>query len=90
MAKKCPITLNNGAVTCVMYGDIEVQLPPIEDRNVAELNVECKDGVFTIVEEEKEKPEKEEAKVEDKKQDVKADSKPDYAHGNKSYFKGNK
>lgn len=92
MAKKCPITLNNGAVTCFMYGDIEVQAPAIADKNATEVEVEYKDGKYTIVEDKKKETVIEDVKTEDKKEDVKTDSHTDYNKGNtnKQYFKANK
>ena len=48
MIRKCPIIINNAAVTVVRFDDVEVQLPAIH-RNATEVNVRFDSGKYTVV-----------------------------------------
>lgn len=52
MALKCPVILNNDAVTVVKYKNIEIQFPAI-GRDAKYVNVDFADGKYTIVENKK-------------------------------------
>lgn len=81
MAKKCPITLNNDAVTCFLYDDVEVQVPPIGHLNATHVYVDHKDGKYIVVDENKKD------KFETAKEDEKAVHKTDEAKDLKPFFK---
>lgn len=49
MALKCPVILNNDAVTVVKYNDIEIQFPAI-GRDTKYVNVDFANGTYRIVE----------------------------------------
>lgn len=48
MIRKCPIIINNDAVTVVRFGDTEVQFPAIH-RNATGVNVRFDSGKYTVV-----------------------------------------
>ena len=39
MIKQCPVIINNGAVTVIKFGDIDVQLPYCNKKDIKTLNV---------------------------------------------------
>ena len=64
MIKECLVTLENGVVTVVKYGDTLVQLPSVHAKTET-IFVEYKDGKYTVVD-------KSAADIdEDKKSDIK-------------------
>lgn len=48
MIKRCPVLLNNAAVTVVKYDDTDVQLPAV-GRDMKYLEVDFTDGKYEIV-----------------------------------------
>jgi len=49
MIQKCPVLLNNEAVTVIKYDNVEVQVPSIE-RDAQYVNVSFENGKYTVVE----------------------------------------
>lgn len=48
MTKECKVILNNSAVTVVKFGEIEVQLPPIQ-RNDKKVFVKFENDRYAVV-----------------------------------------
>lgn len=48
MTKECKVILNNSAVTVVKFGEIEVQLPPIQ-RNAKKVFVKFENDRYAVV-----------------------------------------
>lgn len=49
MIKQCPVIINNGAVTVIKFGDIDVQLPYCNKKDIKTLNVKFENGQYSII-----------------------------------------
>lgn len=56
MTKDCPITINNELVTVCKFDEVLVQFPSIHDNKAKTVKASFKNGRYTIVDNEKEKP----------------------------------
>ena len=65
MILKCPVLRSNEALAVILFGDAEVQIPPI-DKDLKLVNVMYKDGRYSIVDDHIE----EEPKIIEKPQDT--------------------
>lgn len=49
MIKQCPVIINNGAVTVIKFGDIDVQLTYCNKKDIKTLNVKFENGQYSII-----------------------------------------